>query len=71
MKDKFKIFKNKSFLRFTIAGFISSLGNSARTVAVPLVVFLTTKSYTMSMFSAILMAIPPILLNPIAGKVAD
>lgn len=71
MKDKFKLFKNKSFLRFTIAGFISALGNSARTVAVPLVVFLTTKSYTMSMLSAILMAIPPILMNPIAGKVAD
>lgn len=71
MKDKLKILKNKSFLRFTIADFISSIGNTARGVAVPLLVFLNTKSYTMSMISAILMAIPPIIFNPIAGKCAD
>lgn len=71
MKNKFLIFKNRNFLKFTMADFISEMGNSARVIAIPLFIFLSTKSYMMMTLTAALTTLPVIILSPLAGKFAD
>ena len=71
MFRKYPALQNTDYALVLTGGFISNIGNSVRSIALPLYFFTATGSYVMMTLMMVLNSLPPILLGPLAGAVAD